>query len=260
MEHHKSQPPPLTGEANMVGFNSQSSYGMQSMLKKGHKHLSGLDEAVLKNTDACNQLSIITRTSLGPNGMNEMVINHLDRLFVTNDAATIVNELEVQHPAAKILVLAYYKPPPNSSGWRGRKEPEVLAASSLKRLFVENQPYLVGGYCQHGLLNDLEPSGRGVCSKFFCSEQRLRTSVVDSADNILSVPEKYKYMKETCRKQLAFGKSRIHGFGIFAKHPYKGGGMVIEYTGELVRPSIADRRERFIYNSLSGCWNIFVSG
>lgn len=81
-------------------------YGLSSMLKEGHKHLSGLDEAVLKNIDACKQLSSITRTSLGPNGMNKMVINHLDKLFVTNDAATIVNELEVQHPAAKILVLA----------------------------------------------------------------------------------------------------------------------------------------------------------
>ncbi|KAJ1425422.1 TCP-1-like chaperonin intermediate domain superfamily [Sesbania bispinosa] len=89
----------------MVGFNIQP-YGMQSMLKEGHKHLSGLDEAVLKNIDACKQLSTITRTSLGPNGMNKMVINHLDKLFVTNDAATIVNELEVQHPAAKVLVLA----------------------------------------------------------------------------------------------------------------------------------------------------------
>ncbi|KAK4850383.1 hypothetical protein QYF36_006310 [Acer negundo] len=86
-----------------MGF---SPYGIQSMLKEGHKHLSGLDEAVLKNIDACKQLSTITRTSLGPNGMNKMVINHLDKLFVTNDAATIVNELEVQHPAAKILVLA----------------------------------------------------------------------------------------------------------------------------------------------------------
>ncbi|KAL5995903.1 T-complex protein 1 subunit theta [Asimina triloba] len=76
------------------------------MLKEGHKHLSGLEEAVLKNIDACKQLSTITRTSLGPNGMNKMVINHLDKLFITNDAATIVNELEVQHPAAKILVLA----------------------------------------------------------------------------------------------------------------------------------------------------------
>ncbi|KAF8395973.1 hypothetical protein HHK36_017584 [Tetracentron sinense] len=88
-----------------MGFQMQP-YGVQSMLKEGHKHLSGLDEAVLKNIDACRQLSTITRTSLGPNGMNKMVINHLDKLFVTNDAATIVNELEVQHPAAKILVLA----------------------------------------------------------------------------------------------------------------------------------------------------------
>ncbi|KAK9269613.1 hypothetical protein L1049_001390 [Liquidambar formosana] len=88
-----------------MGFQMQP-YGVQAMLKEGHKHLSGLDEAVLKNIDACKQLSTITRTSLGPNGMNKMVINHLDKLFVTNDAATIVNELEVQHPAAKLLVLA----------------------------------------------------------------------------------------------------------------------------------------------------------
>ncbi|PPD78941.1 hypothetical protein GOBAR_DD24125 [Gossypium barbadense] len=85
---------------------SMQPHGIQSMLKEGHKHLSGLDEAVLKNIDACKQLSTITRTSLGPDGMNKMVINHLDKLFVTNDAATIVNELEVQHPAAKLLVLA----------------------------------------------------------------------------------------------------------------------------------------------------------
>ncbi|KAI5337978.1 hypothetical protein L3X38_017249 [Prunus dulcis] len=38
--------------------------------------------------------------------MNKMVINHLDKPFVTNDVATIVNELEVQHPAANLLVLA----------------------------------------------------------------------------------------------------------------------------------------------------------
>lgn len=88
-----------------MGFQMQP-YGVQSMLKEGHKHLSGLDEAVLKNIDACKQLSTITRTSLGPNGMNKMVINHLDKVIVTNDAATIVNELEVQHPAAKLLVLA----------------------------------------------------------------------------------------------------------------------------------------------------------
>eukprot|EP00112_Aurelia_sp_Birch-Aquarium-sp1_P010780 Seg2292.2 transcript_id=Seg2292.2/GoldUCD/mRNA.D3Y31 product="T-complex protein 1 subunit theta" protein_id=Seg2292.2/GoldUCD/D3Y31 len=35
-----------------------------------------------------------------------MVINHLEKLFVTNDAATVMKELEVQHPAAKMIVMA----------------------------------------------------------------------------------------------------------------------------------------------------------
>ena len=46
------------------------------------------------------------RTAYGPNGMNKMVINHLEKLFVTSDAATIIKELEVEHPAAKLMVLA----------------------------------------------------------------------------------------------------------------------------------------------------------
>ena len=35
-----------------------------------------------------------------------MVINHLEKLFVTNDAATIIKELDVLHPAAKMIVMA----------------------------------------------------------------------------------------------------------------------------------------------------------
>lgn len=81
-------------------------YGLQAMLKEGYKHLSGLEEAVLKNIEACKQLTMITRTSMGPNGMNKLVINHLDKIFLTSDACTIVNELEVQHPAAKMLAMA----------------------------------------------------------------------------------------------------------------------------------------------------------
>lgn len=48
----------------------------------------------------------MTKTSLGPNGMKKMVINHLEKIFVTSDAATVMSELEVQHPAAKMVVLA----------------------------------------------------------------------------------------------------------------------------------------------------------
>ncbi|KAK9288538.1 hypothetical protein L1049_016997 [Liquidambar formosana] len=156
-----------------------------------------------------------------------------------------------------------YNPPSNPSGCarsepynyfgrRGRKEPEALAAASLKRLFVENRPYLVRGYCQHESLGSTLSSNALVGAKFSFSLQKLKTFQPDVSKNILSVAEKYKCMTETFKRRLAFGKSRIHGFGIFTKHPHRAGDMVIEYTGELVRPPIADRRERFIYNSLVG--------
>jgi T-complex protein 1 subunit theta len=44
--------------------------------------------------------------ALTPKGMNKMVINHLERLFVTSDTSTIVTELEVAHPAANLIVMA----------------------------------------------------------------------------------------------------------------------------------------------------------
>jgi len=68
--------------------------------------MSGTDEAVLKNIDAVKDLAKITRSSMGPNGMNKMVINKIGKLFVTNDAATILKELEIVHPAAKMCVMA----------------------------------------------------------------------------------------------------------------------------------------------------------
>lgn len=83
-----------------------SKTGFSTLLKDGARHFSGTDESVLRNIEACIDLSNLTRTSYGPIGMNKMVMNHLEKLFVTKDAATIVNELEIQHPAAKLLVLA----------------------------------------------------------------------------------------------------------------------------------------------------------
>lgn len=81
------------------------SLGLTDLLKDGYKHLSGLNDVVLQNVDAARNLSKITRSSFGPNGMNKMIVNHLEKLFVTNDAATITKELDVVHPAAKLIVL-----------------------------------------------------------------------------------------------------------------------------------------------------------
>jgi len=75
------------------------------MMKDGARFYSGLEEAVIRNIGACKEFAETVQTCYGPNGMNKMVINHLDKLFVTNDAATIIRELEIEHPAAKMLVL-----------------------------------------------------------------------------------------------------------------------------------------------------------
>uniref|UniRef100_A0A8C5NV45 T-complex protein 1 subunit theta n=1 Tax=Jaculus jaculus TaxID=51337 RepID=A0A8C5NV45_JACJA len=70
------------------------------------KHWYGENESMYRNIQACKELAQTTPTAYGPNGMNKMVINHLEKLFVTNDAVTILRELEVQHPAAKMIVMA----------------------------------------------------------------------------------------------------------------------------------------------------------
>lgn len=67
---------------------------------------SGLEEAVYRNISACKEFAQSVRSAYGPNGMNKMIINHLDKQFVTSDAGTIIRELDVEHPAVKMMVLA----------------------------------------------------------------------------------------------------------------------------------------------------------
>lgn len=80
--------------------------GLGGMLKDGHKSFEGVQGAVLRNIEAAKAIAKMVQTSLGPNGMNKLVVNHLEKIIVTSDCATIVKELEVQHPAAKMLVMA----------------------------------------------------------------------------------------------------------------------------------------------------------
>mmetsp|Transcript_3212 Transcript_3212/g.6508 ORF Transcript_3212/g.6508 Transcript_3212/m.6508 type:complete len:553 (-) Transcript_3212:83-1741(-) len=87
-------------------MNLNAAAGLGGMLKDGHKVFEGVHGAVLRNIEAAKALALMVQTSMGPNGMNKLVINHLEKIFVTSDSATIMRELEVAHPAAKILVMA----------------------------------------------------------------------------------------------------------------------------------------------------------
>lgn len=71
-----------------------------------HSSYDSEDGAVLRNIDACRAIASTVQTSLGPYGRNKIVINHLQKMILTSDAATILRELDVVHPAAKLLVMA----------------------------------------------------------------------------------------------------------------------------------------------------------
>ncbi|KFA80202.1 hypothetical protein S40288_07320 [Stachybotrys chartarum IBT 40288] len=76
------------------------------LFKQGYNNYDAEDGAVLRNIDACRAIASTVQTSLGPYGRNKVVINHLQKMILTSDAATILRELDVVHPAAKLLVMA----------------------------------------------------------------------------------------------------------------------------------------------------------
>lgn len=73
------------------------------LLKEGTKETKGHD-AQKNNIQAAKLISEILRTSLGPRGMDKMLVDSLGDVTITNDGATILKEIDVQHPAAKIMV------------------------------------------------------------------------------------------------------------------------------------------------------------
>ncbi|ODV66367.1 T-complex protein 1 [Hyphopichia burtonii NRRL Y-1933] len=76
------------------------------LFKQGYQSHSNADGAVIRNIEAVREISKILLTSMGPSGRNKIIVNHLGRIFITNDAATMLNELEIVHPAVKILIMA----------------------------------------------------------------------------------------------------------------------------------------------------------
>jgi thermosome len=73
------------------------------ILKEGTERARGAD-ARHNNIMAVRALSDAIRTSLGPRGQDKMLVDSLGDVTITNDGATILDEIEVQHPAAKMLV------------------------------------------------------------------------------------------------------------------------------------------------------------
>ena len=110
----------------------------QQMEEFGGEGLSGLEgdrrsgqDVRSANMMACSAVANIVKSSLGPVGLDKMLVDDIGDTTVTNDGATILNLLEVEHPAGKVLVeLAQLQ---DKEVGDGTTSVVVLAAELLRR-------------------------------------------------------------------------------------------------------------------------------
>jgi thermosome len=100
------------------------------LLREGTTETKG-NQAQRNNITAAKTIAEIVRTSLGPRGMDKMLVNNLGDVTITNDGATILKEIDVQHPAAKMMV-EISKATDNEVG-DGTTSTVVLAGSLLSK-------------------------------------------------------------------------------------------------------------------------------
>ena len=75
------------------------------VLKEDVKRERG-KRALFANIAAARAVADIVKSTLGPRGLNKMLVDSLGDIIITNDGATILDELDVAHPAAKLVVQA----------------------------------------------------------------------------------------------------------------------------------------------------------
>jgi archaeal chaperonin len=118
------------------------------LLKEGSTENKGR-EAQKNNIAAAKIIAEIVHSSLGPRGMDKMLVDSLGDVTITNDGATILKEIDVQHPAAKMLV-EISKTTDNEVG-DGTTSAVILAGALLENaesLIIQNvhPTIIVDGY------------------------------------------------------------------------------------------------------------------
>ncbi|MEM3575062.1 MAG: thermosome subunit beta [Candidatus Bathyarchaeia archaeon] len=122
------------------------------ILKEGASRTRGKD-AQRSNMTAAKVIAEVVRSTLGPRGMDKMLVDSLGDITITNDGATVLDEIDVQHPAAKMMV-EVAKTQDDEVG-DGTTTAVVLAGALLEKaeeLLSENihPTVIVKGYKQAG--------------------------------------------------------------------------------------------------------------
>ncbi|MCW4022964.1 MAG: thermosome subunit beta [Candidatus Bathyarchaeota archaeon] len=87
-----------------MAYLTQTKSGQPVLILKEGTSRSRGKEAQKNNIMAAKVIAEAIRSTLGPRGMDKMIVDSLGDITITNDGATILDEIDVQHPAAKMIV------------------------------------------------------------------------------------------------------------------------------------------------------------
>lgn len=102
-----STPAPATTSKPPVSAQQNSKF------KRGNRDTSTTEKEKEKdvrtsNIIAAKAVADTVRTSLGPRGMDKMIVGPKDEVIISNDGATILSKIEVAHPCAKMVLYLYF--------------------------------------------------------------------------------------------------------------------------------------------------------
>ncbi|MES1920191.1 T-complex protein 1 subunit theta, partial [Bonamia ostreae] len=160
--------------------------GMPSLFKKGSKSFEGL-ASTERSLKAVIKLAEMIETSFGPNALNKIVINSHDKISVTSDTAAILENLEINHPVAKMVV-----------GAAKMQEKEIGDGSNLVILFA-------GELCKIAI--DLIKEG--VQINDIVEGYSMAIGMVPSILDSIKRAEKKESSKKIIKTAIS---SKIHGF------------------------------------------------
>lgn len=121
-------------------------------------------------------------TSIGPCGKNKIVVNQLGKVFITNDAATMIKEFDVVHPAVKVLVM-----------YSEQQEQEMGDNTNYVLVFAGELLHLAEKLLVLGLTPTEISQGYEMASKFALKE--LDNLVIDKVADYYSKEELQKIIK-----------------------------------------------------------------
>ena len=163
------------------------------VLKEGSKQSRGRD-AQRNNIAAAKLVAEIIATSLGPRGMDKMLVDSLGDITITNDGATILKEIDVQHPAAKMMVEVAKAT--DSEVGDGTTSAVVFAGALLEKAeaLIDNDIHpviIANGYKKASLkaisflgeiAQKVEPKNRAILEKIATTTMQTKLISVEASD------------------------------------------------------------------------------